>query len=253
MSHVSRKYGQFTYFDRQLGHPGWRAKRVLDFGGNNGNILRAANCEISEELYWCLDVSADGLAEGQRDFPKAHWIWYDRHNIEFHPSGSRSAALPRFEQAFHYILAYSVFTHVDLAEMHETAGQLLSMLVPGGALAFTFIDPHFHSWPGEYSGNNLAWRLDRMGPRVRSESDAMQSQVRDWPAFTLIGDDLYQGAGAVPHPERYRGREYHVFHTADFMQQQFPAAEILPPANYEMQHCCILRSAPEPGTSASRP
>jgi hypothetical protein len=127
------------------------------------------------------------------------------------------------------------------------------MLNPGGALAFTFIDPHFHSWPDEYPGNNLMWRIDRMSPRVRSQASVIQPQVRDWACLTLIGDDIYRGAGAVPGPERYHGREYHVFHTADFMKQHFPAAEILPPANYEMQHCCLLRTAPELGTPGSRP
>jgi hypothetical protein len=39
---------------------------------------------------------------------------------------------------------------------------LLSLLDDHGVLAFSFIDPFFHSWPGEYRGNNFAWRLDRI-------------------------------------------------------------------------------------------
>jgi hypothetical protein len=253
MSHVSRKYGQFTYFDRQLGHPVWRGKRVLDFGGNCGNILRAPECEIDHASYWCVDISPDGLAAGRRDFPQAHWIWYDRYNISFHPAGSRSAPIPRFDHAFDYILAYSVFTHMELLEMDQTAAQLLPMLNPGGAFAFTFIDPHFHSWPGEYPGNNLIWRLEKMRPRLKSEVAAIQSRVGDSACFTLIGDgEIYDGAGPIPGPERYHGLEYHVYHTAEFMHRRFPAGKILPPSNYEMQHCCILRKAPGLGAPASR-
>ena len=33
----SRPSGQFAYFDKQLGHPNWEGKSVLDFGGNRGN------------------------------------------------------------------------------------------------------------------------------------------------------------------------------------------------------------------------
>lgn len=48
----------------------------------------------------------------------------------------------------------------DMLELVEDLERLLKV---GGALAFTFIDPHYHSWPGRYAGTNLQWRLDRFG------------------------------------------------------------------------------------------
>lgn len=36
---------------------------------------------------------------------------------------------------------------------------------------------------------------------------------------------------------------YHVFYTAEFLQQEFSDAKILPPVNGEMQACCLLRRA----------
>src|SRR5580700_65363 len=81
MSHVSRKLGQFDYFDIQLRHPSWQGKFVLDFGGNSGNILKTPVPVIEEEKYSCIDVSTDGIAEGKRTFPKANWILSDRYNI----------------------------------------------------------------------------------------------------------------------------------------------------------------------------
>jgi hypothetical protein len=36
---------------------------------------------------------------------------------------------------------------------------------------------------------------------------------------------------------------YHVFYTAEFLQQEFPDAKMLPPTNGEMQGCCLLRRA----------
>ena len=38
--------------------------------------------------------------------------------------------------------------------MNDLVEQLTQRLVPGGALAFTFIDPHFQSWPDTYEGSN---------------------------------------------------------------------------------------------------
>jgi SAM-dependent methyltransferase len=242
VSHVSRKYEQFSYFDQQLGHPEWRGRNVLDFGGNCGNILLAPKCSIDHERYWCLDVSPDGIAAGKRAFPRANFIWWDRYNVNFHPDGRRGAPLPDFPHKFDIIVSYSVFTHLDLPETDEFLAQLLALLNPGGALAFTFIDPHFHSWPDEYPGTNLMWRLERMSAKVRAEAAAMQERVREWDCFTLVGDgDLYPGADPLPDPARYAGAEYHVFHTVDFMARKFPSAEIHPPANFEMQHCCVLR------------
>jgi SAM-dependent methyltransferase len=244
MSHVSRKYQQFAYFDQQLGHPDWRGRNVLDFGGNCGNILQGSECTIAHDRYWSVDVSPDGIAEGKRAFPRANWIWWDRYNVNFHPAGVRGAPLPAFAEKFDFIVSYSVFTHLDAVEAEEFTGQLLALLAPGGAFAFTFIDPHFHSWPEDYPGTNLMWRLERMSQRVRNEAAAMQERVRDWDCFTLIGDgDIYRGDDPLADPERYRGEEYHVFHTAELMARRFPTAEIRPPANYEMQHCCILRAS----------
>src|SRR5205085_9121074 len=77
------KAGQFAYFDEQLDRPDWRGKRVLDFGGNKGNLLRDPSCTIRHEDYYCLDVIAEAIAEGRESFPAAHFIHYDRYNRSF--------------------------------------------------------------------------------------------------------------------------------------------------------------------------
>lgn len=247
MPHISQKLGQFSYFDTQLGQPVWQGKHVLDFGGNVGNFLKESAIDI--EKYWCLDVSLEAIEKARREVPEAHWIWYDRYNISFHPRGSKTAEIPELDQQFDYILAYSVFTHIDVDEMKHSVEVLLSMLKPGGMLAFTFIDPHYRSWEKngqslqeKYSGNNFEWRLNRTstpGGQVDIAMLLQKVQTARW--FRLAGDrDVYLEDEPIPEPERYEGRQYHVFHTREFMQEQFPAAQILPPVNNEMQHCCIL-------------
>ena len=242
MSHISRKLGQFDYFDIQLRHPSWPGKFVLDFGGNSGNILKTPLPRIDEEKYCCIDVSPDGIAEGKRTFPKANWILSDRYNISFNPAGSKSANIPPTPHLFDYILAYSVFTHIDVAEMDEITSELMTRLKPGGAFAFTFIDPFHISWPDEDPVTNLQWRLNRMKLESGGAALAPPADLADAEWFRLAGKDFYLADEPIPHPERYEGQAYHVFHTAEFMRRHFPTAEILPPANYEMQHCCVLRN-----------
>jgi hypothetical protein len=151
--------------------------------------------------------------------------------------------IPSLEQEFDYILAYSVFTHLDVAEMDHITERLMTLLKPGGAFAFTFIDHQFQPWPDKYAGNNLMWRLDRMNTaQTRNGAEALLEKVNDASWFRLVGDgDIYLADESIPEPERYEGTGYHVFHTVEFMRQHFPSAEIMPPANYEMQHCCVLR------------
>lgn len=244
MVHLSQKKDQFTYFDVQLGQPNWKGKHVLDFGGNTGNLL--LDSPIEPANYWCIDVIADAIEKGKREIPQAHWIWYDRYNISFHPEGSKTADIPVIDQRFDYILAYSVFTHTDVEEMRHLVQALSALLKPGGSLAFTFIDPYFRSWEKTNEKErqyftNFEWRLERSGVS-HAEINLLLEKVKDAPWFRLAGTrDVYLEDEPIHHAQRYEGLEYHVFHTLPFMLAQFPDAQTLPPANGEMQHCCILR------------
>jgi len=225
------KAGQFAYFDEQLDHPDWRGKLVLDFGGNRGNIFFDAECKIEPRDYYCVDVIKDAIDDGRRTFPDAHWAHYDRYNCSFNPDGVADLAIPDFGVPFDIILAYSVFTHTTLEEMHELVAQLHAMLVPGGKLAFTFIDPHWE--------DNLKWRLERSGAEV--DLDGLLDRSRDARWCSLVnGTDLYVESNGEWSNEPGACMTYHVFHTEEFMREQFPHATIRPPVNGEMQHCCII-------------
>lgn len=246
MAFLSSKTGQFTYFSAQLGERDWSGKRVLDFGGNVGNMLRDPRSTIDQDCYWCIDVVQESLDRGRAAFPQAHWIFYDRYCFFFNPHGTRQLKLPELSQSFDYIVAYSVFTNTSRADMLELVDQLRALLNDGGALAFTFIDPHYHSWPDRYDGNNLRWRLEREIFLESEKGNTLDINVRglcerargaSW--FVLVnGEDLYLEKEADKTYEHQR--TYHVFYSVEYMQSLFPEATILPPANDEMQHCCVI-------------
>lgn len=256
MSFISCAPEHLTYFDRQLAYPDWENATVLDFGGNRGITL--AGGRIQECNYWCVDVSADAIAQGRRDYPNAHWIFYNRYNFHFNPTGVPGLPVPLEEPLFDYILSYSVFTHTSKAEMIELVADLTELLVDDGRLAFTFIDPHF-VLPRGYSSSllrkhdpptNLALRLERMkeeNPSLPVRERLWQAAGADW--CTLINDgDLYLGPeDSVDHRSETKTL-YNSFCTASYMRQIFPGAAIFPsPADYdpqetEMQHCCILQA-----------
>jgi SAM-dependent methyltransferase len=236
-----RKLGQFSYFDSQLGHPDWTGKTVLDFGGGDGNLLWNPDCAIRPEDYYCIDVVPEAIEDGRRNFPTAHWLHYDRYNCSFNPGG-QSDPIPDLGFDFDVILAYSVFTHTTREDMDDLVRQLLAFLAPGGALAYTFEDPHFEPWPGSSAGSNLQRWLERCreeNPAV--DVDGMMGAARGSKWCALVdGSQLFVESSGV-YDQTQSCSAYDVFYTARFMAELYPNATIHPPALREKQHCCIIR------------
>jgi hypothetical protein len=97
------------------------------------------------------DVIKDAIEEGRRSFPKRTGRTTIATTVHSIPTES-SILRFRFRTEFDVILAYSVFTHTTLEEMHDCCA-IGREARAGGTLAFTFIDPHWQ--------DNLRWRLER--------------------------------------------------------------------------------------------
>src|SRR5947207_563800 len=235
MSFISAAPEHLTYFDLQLERPNWEDARVLDFGGNRGITLTSGR--IRESNYWCVDVSLDAIDQGRRDYPEAHWIFYNRYNFHFNPTGIVDLPVPLQGRSFDYILAYSVFTHTSKAEMIELVDCLRDLLVEDGRLVFTFIDPHY-VLPKGYSSflrdhhppTNLGLRLESI--KQRNPSLPVQQRLRqaagaDW--CTLINNgDLYVGPDDNIDHHVETKTLYDTFCTVSYMGQIFPEATVLP-------------------------
>ena len=243
MSFVSRKFGQFAYFASEIGDWRWEDKRILDFGGNAGNLLADADCSVSQARYWCIDVSPDASAEGRRRFPAAHWIHYDRYNFMFNSTGRKHKIIPATPEPFDLIIAYSVFTHTTQAEMLETVGELADRLAPGGVLAFSFIDPDYHRASQTDGLTNLNWRLTRLAEEIGPfDRSALVRAAENVSRCILINNEhLIADSDDLPEIPVDDQKTLHSFYRAGYLASLFPSAEVRPPANDEMQHCCILR------------
>lgn len=128
--------------------------------------------------------------------------------------------------------------------MLELVDELKSKLRPGGALAFTFIDPYYVTWGAPR--NNLQWRLDLETERrhiTEAEANDVDARAQNAEWFILVnGGDLYIETEKVRSYAPEEQRTFHVFHTTNYMKSLFPNATIRPPVNNEMQHCCIIRN-----------
>ncbi len=238
MSKFSTRTTQFSYFDKQLGHPIWAEKNILDFGGNVGGFLESANAGINHDLYWCVDLSRAAIEVGKRRFPGAHFVFYDRYSCEYNPTGIRGLELPDLGRAFDFVLAFSVFTHTAKAEMLELVDQLKTKLNGNGVLAFTFTDPHYD--PNR--GSNLKHRLELWKQRYPAiDVNALLDKASGARWCTLINDLLYVEPDDMSAQIEQSGASYLTFFTWEYMKTIFPNAEILPPVSPEWQHCCIIR------------
>jgi len=251
LAFFSTKLDQFTYFSQQVGDAIWSGKNVLDFGGNIGNMLRDPNSTIDEERYWCVDVARESIEKGKSLYPKSHWLFYDRYCFFFNPRGVPRLPLPDLQQRFDYIVAYSVFTNTSQTDMLELVKELEALLTNNGVLALTFIDPFYFSWPGQDAANNFEWRLRReveleseKGRTLEIDAPALAKRARNANWFTLVnGQDLFIETEDIGVYEPEAQRTCHVFYTTEYMKKLFPYAAIMPPANSEMQHCCVIRKS----------
>jgi SAM-dependent methyltransferase len=240
VSFITKNDGQFPYFDTLLGGPDWAGKKVLDFGGNIGNILHHPNSTIEHDNYWCIDVSKDAVEAGKMAAPDAHFIFYDRYNFEYNPAGVRDLTIPDLRITFDYILVLSVFTHTTRAEMVQIIGTLLDRLNKGGRLAFSFMDPHYTP-EGSETCNLRYYFGQRACGRSDQRIDALVMKARDAHWCSLSNGELAIENEGLDRCPADQDEGYLAFYTLAFLQTLFPCGEIVKPAlPFPRQHCCII-------------
>lgn len=241
VTHISQRQNQFFYFDQLLDHPVWKGSKILDFGGNVGGFLNSAGDYIDHDDYWCLDVTKAAVEQGQQQFPRAHFVHYNRYSSYFNPDGVPYLTVPDLGLKFNYILAFSVFTHTHRNEMVELVRQLRASLEPRGVLAFTFCDPTYDK---SLSDPALPRRTGILSMFDCSSGDPRAKSYSGW--CVIIDEQVVMEAGEEYCQQKRRGRpgeSYCSYFTSSYMMSLFPDAKIRPPVCREWQHCCILRNS----------
>jgi len=236
---VSTRLTQFPYFDQILGHPQWKGKNILDFGGNVGTFLESAGENVDQERYWCVDLNRAVVEQGRLTWPRAHFVHFNRYGPQYNPDGIRHLPVPDCGVRFDFILAFSVVTHVDLFEMLDLVQSLRAMLAEGGVLAFTYFDPRYdrsRSDPDLPRGWNA---LKVFGP----QGEAAEARRARW--LVHVDGRVYVEPGIeLCHQNRAGAplESYCSFFTTNFMESVFGDAETHEPVAREWQHCCVIRA-----------
>jgi hypothetical protein len=244
---ISTRVTQFNYFDQVLERPVWKGRKVLDFGGNIGTFLVGAGNNVDHDDYWCVDLNQAVVEQGQRSYPRAHFVHYNRYSSQYNPNGIRNLPVPDLGLKFDVILAFSVFTHTHQNEMLDLVGQLQSMLASRGVLAFTFCDPRYDrrlSDPALHPSSDVRKNLERQRSKNSSHDiDYIVERARQSNWCILIDEELHIEPGYELSSQEGLGRpgeSYCTYFTVDHLASLFPDAKVLPPVSPEWQHCCVL-------------
>ena len=131
---IIESFPSFYYFENYVACD--LNTKILDFGSNWGNYINSNPGVFDNKNYTGVDIDFQAIAEGKRLFPEANWVWYDRYNPVYNPTGQ--SVLPNLDQKFDLVISYSVFTHMPLEDMLETLDYLYDNLNPGGTICFSY-------------------------------------------------------------------------------------------------------------------
>ena len=114
----------------------WYKKKILDYGCNNGHLLRTSHNNILQENYLGIDIQTKPLAQARTDFPKAQFIHYNGYHVSFNPIGQKE--FPEINQFKpEIVVCHGVFTHCDITSIIQTLDYFKSIVVPGGYIIFS--------------------------------------------------------------------------------------------------------------------
>jgi len=110
------QHDRYPIFERLFGTV--KDKTVMDYGGNNGNLLHFSEGAIKPENYTCVDLNLAALEMGQAEYPDATWILSNRYNWVYNHEGVLE--FPELSSNYDYTFSYSVFSHTSFNELVET-------------------------------------------------------------------------------------------------------------------------------------
>ena len=119
-------------------------KSVLDFGGNRGNLLHFQP-NINQSKYTCVDIDQNLLDEGAEEFTTANWVYYNRWNMHYNPSGNQDESFPEVEK-HDYVWSFSVFSHTALDDTIESIQWLVSKAKEKVVVSFLNFDTEFRQF-----------------------------------------------------------------------------------------------------------
>lgn len=181
---------RLDFFDVMLGKPDWENVKVLDIGGNRGNLLEDGihKNKITPENYYCLDVDKEAVEYGRNNFPSANWYHHSAFNHMYNVVGMEGVDFPYPDDTFDCVVAYSVYSHTTFEQLCFDLKEMQRVCKPGGKVAITIIDKESAEY---FTTKRLT---DYPGKRCLTHNDILLEPIEDFKYFVdndLLVDKLY--------------------------------------------------------------
>lgn len=126
----------FEVFDYEGCDIDWSSVRLLDLGCNQGNYLWHSS--ITPENYVGVDIVEKFVDIARYIHPEYTFAHCNKWHPSYNPTGSKTASLKDVVTGqFDVVIAYSVFSHSTVSQIHKEIDDVLSVLKPGGTFLFT--------------------------------------------------------------------------------------------------------------------
>ena len=139
---------RLSFFDMMHDRPDWSTAKILDIGGNRGNLC-ADGRELQKfplENYTCLEVDDEAVRFGKEAYPTANWVHHNAFNNVYQPLGNIEEPFPFADNTFDIICAYSVYSHTTFKQFVYDLIEALRVCKPDGSIAFTLVDTRSAEW-----------------------------------------------------------------------------------------------------------
>lgn len=133
----------------------WYQKKILDYGCNNGHLLKTSQNLIIQENYLGIDIQHKPLSIAKSQFINAEFVYFNGFHVAFNPLGKE-----KFPTSIKFnpdiIICHGLFTHCDLFTILETLDYFKSIVNKPGYIIFSiWEDFHLPQYAGIFLKNRL--------------------------------------------------------------------------------------------------
>src|SRR6056300_1625146 len=111
-------------------------KHVLDYGFNNGNLLRSIPSDVNF-TYTGVEVQEDFVTSMSAEYPEHNFIHFNKYHHSYNTSGDRDLELSNVvSDTYDVIFAWNVFTHSTYEYTKECIEEMKGVLNSNGKIVF---------------------------------------------------------------------------------------------------------------------
>lgn len=191
---------RFGLFEKFAGD--YKNKKILDYGGNRGNLLYFSQGKIREENYTCIDIEKEAIESGKNEFPNAKFLHYNRFSPMYN-EGNMDEPFPILEGKFDICFAYSVFTHTDFFTFQQTIKHLQKIC---DRLIISFVN-----------NNNIAMKKWVHNKRCNEYGSCIELNLNKNYNYLINNNKIIKNQKIYTLPERY----FFTFYDNTFIQLTF--------------------------------